>query len=515
ERSMGNGNPRISGSGSVHSQNTAPSDDQTTTVRAGESNLSDVARRLNVSVESLKQANPQLGQANSLKPGMEIKLPKPNQPKQASAQGTTQAQGNASGGAGARTKVGDHQLEGQLKNAELRKLEAAALQDGVITEDEAKAMKGGDKGYLKYMLEHDSLHPKARKVIEDAIHDKVAIPKDSVVGQKIAVVGADKKPAIVAREFGSQKGFATKMEALALARGANSDAAAIFYDGKRWHAVETNVPLKQGNTSFSAESRAGNLQFVPKPDIKEWQDARKEVDRLKSQGLTLNDTALQEAYRNQIAVALGVPATEVNIVRKPEDIKPDGINFNPYLPSLGNAGPAKLDGKPHPLQIGLGQLAMDNPFEVITTAFHEATHVRHHARGNELLQQWGDIKGKKPAFDDWLKDQYRNNKITLEEKATVLSEFRGGAGATESIAYVNGFMATFAVDRADERMIASELGMAASKSPGDPDLEKDLMQRLESFYGSLDDTDRTRFNAAMDKAKKDHPDSWLAKFQHS
>jgi hypothetical protein len=245
--------------------------------------------------------------------------------------------------------------------------------------------------------------------------------------------------------------------------------------------VETNVPLKQGNMTWSPESKAEHLEFVGKPDLKKWDAARKEVEGLKSRRFTLNDNELKEAYRDQIAAALGVPSSEVKIINNSADADPSQINFNPSLPSYGRSGPGKLDGKPHTVQIGIGQLGFDNPFEVITTAFHEATHVRHHARGNELLKQWEDIKGKKPLFDEWLKEQFRNKKISLEEKTTVLAEFWGGTGPTEAIAYVNGFMSTFAVDRSDERMIASELGMAASKSPGDTDLEKDLMRKLESF----------------------------------
>jgi hypothetical protein len=408
-------------------------------------------------------------------------------------------------------------LAGTLKSAELMKKEAEFLKDGQITEDEAKQIQGGDARYLKHMLEHDSMDPKARKVLENAIKDRIGVPKNSVLGMKVAEFSNSKKePAIVAKEYGPPEGYITRYEALTMARGANNDAAAIFQDDKgRWHAVQTNVPLgRDGTPTWSPESKANHLEFVSKPDLQKWEDARKVVDDLKAQGKTLNDYELKAAYAKMVAVGLGVPPSEVKIIDKSEDADPKKINFNPYLPSYGRSGAAKLDGKPHTLQIGMGQLSFEQPFEMITTAFHESTHVRHHERGNELLKQWGDIKGKKPAFDDWVRDQYKSHKISIEDKATVIAEFQGRTGPTEAISYTNGFMSTFAVDRKDDKMIASELSMAASKQPNDENLEKELVARLKNFYNGLDENDRTRFEAAMAKAKKDNPGSWMAKFQY-
>lgn len=512
---MGNG-PKVSGSGNVQTQSQPQPDDKTTTVQKGEQSLSDVARRLGVSAESLKQANPQLANANNLTAGREIKLPDPNQSKQSSqSQGKSQTAGGSTRDAeAAKAKAAEYKFANNLKAAELMKREAEFLKDGKITEDEAKQLKGGDKEYLKHMLEHDSFDPKARKIVEADIKQKVAVPKDSVSGQKIAMLGKD--PVVVAKEFGPPEGFKTRYEALALARGADSKGAAIFQDEKtkRWHAVETNVPLgRGGNPSWSPEPKASHLEFVDKPDLAKWAEKRKIVDDLKAQGRTLNDYDLKAAYADMVATALGVPFTEVKIIDKSEEADPTKINFNPNLPAYGRAGAATLDGKPHTLQIGIGQLGSDQPFEVISTAFHEATHIRHHDRGNELLKQWEGIKGNKPPFDDWLKQQYRNHKITLEEKVTVLAEFRGNTSPTEAISYVNGFMATFAVDRKDDRMIASELGMAASKSPGDDDLKKELLSRLKNFYNGLDESDRTRFKAALAKAQNDNKGSWLGELK--
>ena len=344
----------------------------------------------------------------------------------------------------------------------------------------------------------------------------------TVVGQKIAILATGKStPVVVAKEFGPPGGFATRYEALALARGANTKSAAIFQDAQqRWHAVETNIPLGHGNPTWSPESSVDHLEFIGQPDSGKWTTAQQTVQQLKKQGLTLNDDALLAAYRDQIAAALGVPATEINIIKNAGDPPdPKKINFNPHLQSYGNAGMAKLDGQPAPLQIGMGELSFDNPFEVISTTFHEATHVRHHAKGNELVKQWQD-GGKQGKFNDFLTKQYRANKISLEELETVASKYAGASGPTETVAYLNGFMATFANDRTDSRLIVSSLSEAAQRSPTNLSLpadlnaafEKELLGRLETYYKGLDAPDRTRFENAMRDVKKQHPYSWLAKF---
>jgi hypothetical protein len=93
----------------------------------------------------------------------------------------------------------------------------------------------------------------------------------------------------------------------------------------------------------------------------------------------------------------------------------------------------------------------------------------------------------------------------------------GRAGPTEAVSYINSFIATFAIDRTDKNedaLMNSNLSQAAKQAVENIDLEKDLMGRLEKFYAGLDESDRTRFNTAMDKLKKEMPNSWLAKFQH-
>jgi len=69
-------------------------------------------------------------------------------------------------------------------------------------------------------------------------------------------------------------------------------------------------------------------------------------------------------------------------------------------------------------------------------------------------------------------------------------------------------------------LIDSALAQAAKFTPESFDLshdenmalQKDLMNKLQDFYKSLDGPAQTRFLAALDKAKHDYPKSWLAGF---
>ena len=63
------------------------SDGSLATVRDGESTLADVAKRLNVGVDALHQANPQLPDVNSLKVGQDIHLPQGPQAQDATTSG--------------------------------------------------------------------------------------------------------------------------------------------------------------------------------------------------------------------------------------------------------------------------------------------------------------------------------------------------------------------------------------------------------------------------------------------
>ncbi len=432
-----------------------------------------------------------------------------------------------------------------LSEAELRKI---ADSDGKITDKEFQklfqAVDGFDSNPSKTKFDYyekstSSKSPVVSKsgILYDAMSREVQrnrttasypgsaiVPasKDPIVGRQIAIVtdGSKTDPVKVTKELGQPNGFASRYEALALARGANSGSAAIFKDDvtKRWYAVETNTPLQKSSSTWSADSKKiSHLEYIEQPDLTKWKEARQKVDELRSQGKTLDDFELRSAYGDMIAVAVGVPKTEINIMKSQNDTPaPNKINFNPWLPSLGRSGPAKLDGKPHDIQIGIGELSSDTPFNIIGTVHHEATHVHHHARGTELLKQWEGTDKSKP-FGQWLDALYQKKKITLEERETITAEYNGKTGPTEAISYLNTFMATFAVDRAgkdDNLMLNSNLNQAAKFQPNNDDLEKELRSRLEYFYRGLDDADRGRFQTVMDKFKKDNPTSWLAKFQY-
>lgn len=82
-------------------------------------------------------------------------------------------------------------------------------------------------------------------------------------------------------------------------------------------------------------------------------------------------------------------------------------------------------------------------------------------------------------------------------------------------------MATFAVDRKDDRLINSALAQAVRYKPYHNDLkqeyrtafENDLKGRLKNFYQGLDEQDRARFKVAFEKAQHDYPNSYIKDFK--
>jgi len=310
------------------------------------------------------------------------------------------------------------------------------------------------------------------------------------------------------------KTFKTRDEAIGFA-GANSKDTAVFEDqNHQWVAAH--------------------------PDSQKWIDGRNEIhdiiDKMNTGALSGADgqAKLNEAYVKTLAAALGVSPSEINVVGPNNPPDPNKINFDPALKGKeGTAGAAKLDGNPKSIVIGPDAVKLDNPFDTLDTVAHEASHVRLANDGNKLLAQWQNLKGKKPDFSKWLESEYKNKHISAEQLVTTASAYNGGRNPSEAISYINGFIATFSKDRGsfqkarslpeDDRLVASDLSQAASFPPTssnlttkeDDALKQDLFKKLEDFYKTLDSTGRQRFDAAMQKAIKDNPGTWLAGFKHS
>src|SRR5262249_37147065 len=277
-----------------------------------------------------------------------------------------------------------------------------------------------------------------------------------------------------------------------------------------------------------------------KPDAQEWLKGRNEItkirEKLETNQISSEDAQAQmtEASRKTLAAALGVSPSEINVVGPNNPPDPNKINFDPSLKGKeGTAGAAKLDGKPKSIVIGPDAIKLDNPFDTIDVVTHEASHVRLAADGNKLLAQWQNLKGQKPDFPKWLETQFKQNKISAEVLVTTASAYKGGRNPSEAISYVNGFIAAFGKDRASyqkslgfqpsDALINSDLAMAASFRPESIDLttdedaalKKELLGKLEDFYKTLDPDNRKLFDAAMDKAKAQNPNSWIKDFHHT
>src|SRR3989304_3636917 len=96
-------------------------DEHSATVRSGERSLSDVARRIGVSEDALRQANPQISNPANLSAGQAINLPTANQASPTPAQ-TPQSAAPQTTEAQARARGAEHDLTGQLRSAQLRNL---------------------------------------------------------------------------------------------------------------------------------------------------------------------------------------------------------------------------------------------------------------------------------------------------------------------------------------------------------------------------------------------------------
>jgi bacteriocin-like protein len=117
-----------------------PNDNQTTTVKVGEHNLPDVAKRLNVDSQTLQQANPNLSASDNLKVGQEICLPQG--PKtEGHRQGDDDTADSPPSSDRPRTPLGDP----MAKNIMQQKLEQTGKDEGTkeLSEKDLAQVSGG------------------------------------------------------------------------------------------------------------------------------------------------------------------------------------------------------------------------------------------------------------------------------------------------------------------------------------------------------------------------------------
>ena len=121
-----------------------------------------------------------------------------------------------------------------------------------------------EANYIRDQLNQAQYHPGVGVLYDKSSHDPAAHASESKAAAPVSVVGLklgtskDSKDVAVKKEIGSPKGYDDEREAIAVARMAGTEPAAVIKVNDKWHAVETSADpsYADGKSSTRQHSEA-------------------------------------------------------------------------------------------------------------------------------------------------------------------------------------------------------------------------------------------------------------------
>jgi hypothetical protein len=214
----------------------------------------------------------------------------------------------------------------------------------------------------------------------------------------------------------------------------------------------------------------------------------------------------------------GTAETDINgaLRAKGGELKP-GLNYVPKLDTPGQTGflhDGTFDAQMPPTRTGpLPQVAIvlgnrafepDNKANSVTIYRHELEHGLHNQMAIEWLKKWrADAKADKIPFETWLGKQT----MSATDRALAKAAAIGATSSSESLAYAQGFIAGFGLEKAGiqlaDRPVTEELVKLADYWPhaAEP-VQKETIARLKAYAASLTDKERkATFRTALEDLK--------------
>jgi hypothetical protein len=294
------------------------------------------------------------------------------------------------------------------------------------------------------------------------------------------------KGVAIQRELGDPKGYESKNHALAWARAAGSDTAMVVQGkDKRWHAVETN---KAANDVSGGAGKVVSAIQVGKVD-------QATYDSLKAQAMKNNDPAKWKTFA---AYALGLPESEINVVRKGETPSHVHVNIN-LSPDFNAEGKTSGFDPKNPPWVQLGPAAFDRPANAVATLAHEEVHADHHRMTSRLFGEY-TAQAKKPTNEGFRAWAYEKHGVRT---ADIVGGYQDGKAnaATELEAHVEA--ARVAFSSGDLVQARTDLNKVATL-PNLPLLQTQMhsIKALEKLRDSLSGDALRVFNEVVQTAKK-------------
>ena len=370
----------------------------------------------------------------------------------------------------------------------------------------------------------------------------------------------------VKREVGATQGYDDRLQAIAVARIAKAEPAAVVQDrNQKWHAVEVTSDFEAGpNRSAPAAMEASAAEDSPflavygLPSLTGLEPSRQRVAELKAKLAELDarkprsedernavekESAqvladLTKANLNRTRLILGVPESDieftrslagrvvgkVNIIERPESGSP-GAGHGP----IGGES-AFEEGRASAFWIDLPELEKERAPE---TLFHETTHLKDWELAQEWIRKYTAetkrlfVKSATDPLRNWLKIQAKNGRLTKADAEMVIMEAKDASAYTEARANVRSFLTDLQAD-APDLATAALVGYAHALKPksqggggqyGNPaegsEVTAALVAELKAAYREMSKTMKDQYDAAVAAAKKENPSAWISELDFS
>jgi hypothetical protein len=458
-------------------------------VHEGESNLNEVAKRLGVSGQALRDANPQI-KGNKVQAGQELKLPEKQSSKSQSKTQDSAPQAKRRSSDSSSSRTAEMKLAGRYVEASLRN--HVETSGGSAKPADASSLNGMRLGWLK-----------------------------------------DGSEVKISRDLSPAGGHETRMEAIAYARLTGANPAAVVKDCEgKWHAVQTDKNFYGGFRASSDNplQQVEGLAHFDKGELKQLQD---KIDEASKKGDTDEVARLR---KTQAALIFGVQDSEINFIRNSSDRVAGKININAGQAGGGMHGAERAPNsnfdptKKNAMEISLQELG--DPNNAPGIIFHENSHAKDYALTQHWVKQYETETGSKfipgdkgdPAFTLWVNKQAP--KRLSRADAELVSDVSANAnGSSEAKAYVGTFINALKAgnpDAAAAQLKTYAEGMLSRphqkiNRPTGGNVEMELKRQLETEYRKMPQEMKKQFDAIFKELSESpkYSDAWISKFKHA
>ena len=355
-----------------------------------------------------------------------------------------------------------------------------------------------------------------------------AVAPSKIVGKVLGNNSAGNQVKVT-RELGSANGYDNRLQAVAAARMAGAEPAAVIQSDGKWYAVETTAPADSVGSNVSLLPPFAQVDQLSK-DVTAIKQKLTEEDKTLSAGKKDELTAkLMEDQKKLASLLFGVDESQIQFNRSARDDSPDKINIVPKDPHRPGdpLGSEHYDGdksfapglKPT-FDINLEEL--EKPKEAAGVLFHEVSHLQ----DDQLAQKWVSkyeekhtfVEGAsgRPAFKAWMNEQVKQNNISKADAEVVVDKAENDTATSEARAYLR--TAVTAIQSGNPELAAQQLktyasgikaGKIASPATGS-EVEKALTKELQDAYRQMPANMQQQLKNAFAAAHTANAEAWIS-----